>query len=367
MRPGDFIDPDRILTYTYRSHDGSLLGPLIRRHICLKLLPLVPRGLSANLITMIGHIAIAVGFLWIVALRYGPLEGWESDGWPYLVPMLSLAMILITDDIDGLQARRLGISSPLGDFIDHWLDALAGFLVPLGAFVAYGADPFLVVVFIVFCGFAWWTGTAERWVTGELRLPPVSEVEMNVLMMVIHLVAAIAGPGVWHLTFFDVALIDGFVWFGIVVTPVLTIIAAYRGDNARQSLPGLAATLAPLIIWFASVRQVASPPVYAVLLPMIFGMAIAGHVGELLRRILIGTRERPYDWLAIGVGGILLVSLIVPAARTPAAIGLLAGLAGIALSVRLAFQFVQTLRYMMNRRGDALFATRAVASTQIVS
>jgi phosphatidylglycerophosphate synthase len=359
LRDDDFEYRDRVMDYSYRAHDDSLLGPLIRCHVSVKLLPYIPCTISANALTISGHVAVAFGFLWSMVIGAGPLAGWEAPRWVYLVPAVALAVYLITDDVDGPQARRIGASGPLGDFLDHWLDALAGFLVPLGAFAAYGADPPLTAAFIVLCGLAWWTATAERWVTGELRLPPISDVEMTVIMMAIHLAAAIGGPKVWKQTVLGITLIDGVVWFGVISTVILTVTAAARGGPARRSIPGLMATLVPLGIWYMTALYADLPIAASVLVPLIFGMAIAAHVGEILRRCLIGTRQHPYDKVLIAVGIMLLLSLLPAQLRAPAVVGLITGMAALAIAIHLVHQFAQTVRYIMERRGESLFARRS--------
>jgi phosphatidylglycerophosphate synthase len=356
LRDADFKDRDRVLHYSHRSHDGSLLGPWLRRSICVKLLPYIPLNISANALTITGHIAVVIGFLCSMAVSRGPLVEWSATRWISLVPAAALTVYLIADEIDGMQARRIGASGPLGDFMDAWLDTLAGFLVPLSAIAAYGATPVLTVAFVILCGLAWWTVHAERWVTGELRLPRISEIEMIAIVMAIHLIAAILGPQIWQTTVLGVTLIDGVVWFGIASVTILIVTAGVRAGPARRSIPGFLATLAPLVTWY-SVLIVAVPPVASsVAVPLIFGMAIAAHIGELQRRRLIGTREQPYDTLLVVIGGLLLLSLLPADFRTPATAGSITWAAALAIAIRLAHQFAQTVRYIVDRRGDSLFA-----------
>lgn len=345
------------MDYEYRAHDGSLLGPVIRRHICQPLLPYIPRNVSANALTFTGHVGVVLGFLWILAINRGPLTAWSESGWPYLVPAAALALFLITDDVDGLQARRLGVSGPLGDFIDHWLDSLAGFLVPLTAFIAYGATPSLAVAFVVACGLAWWTGTALRWKTGELRLPRLSEVELNALMLLVHLVAVVGGPRLWQYRVSGLTLIDGIAWFCFISAAVVTVSAVTRGGPERRSMPGLAASLLPPLVWYGIIASAAPAMAGSALVTLLFGMTISAHVGELLRRCLIGTRERPYDPVLICIGAALLSSGLVPALRNTGTAETAAAIAVAAAGLRLAYQFTETVTYIMNRRGDRLFAT----------
>ena len=54
---------------------------------------------------------------------------------------------LFSDGVDGKQARRIGVSGPLGELFDHGLDSYIVFLIPYSLISVYGRDP----VFSVSC------------------------------------------------------------------------------------------------------------------------------------------------------------------------------------------------------------------------
>ena len=77
------------------------------------LMPFVPRALPANIITIISSSLLYLG----LSLSYYS----NPPGW--LLAVL-LILFLVGDHLDGLQARKTNTSSALGEFVDHFLDAI---------------------------------------------------------------------------------------------------------------------------------------------------------------------------------------------------------------------------------------------------
>ena len=347
----DFDNPERVRSYVYRCSNQSILYPLLRRYLCQPLLVIVPTSWSPNLITFFGHGAVLLGFIWIVALGESWLSAAALGAVTSLVPAASIALYIVADTLDGLQARRLGVSGPLGDYLEHGLDAIAGTLIPLGALMAYGADMGLAAALVLGCAMAWWTATAERWTTGELRLPPFSEIETHGLVMATHLVAAVAGPGFWRQAIFGVAAIDGMAVIGIAVSAVIAGIAISKIGPATASLPGLGASLLLFAGWYLGLRlaipEFAGSPWPA----LILGLASACHVEELLRRCLLGTKPQPYNWILVLTGGVLAFSLMLPATRNADLQQAAMTLAIAVVGVRLISQFASAIRFISSTLG----------------
>lgn len=355
-----FNDPERIRSYVYRCRDQSILSPLLRRYVCQPLLTVIPKSWAPNLITLLGHVSILIGFIWIaVFTQGGPMASLGPV--TFLISAVSIAIYILADIIDGLQARRLGVSGPLGDYIEHALDTSAGFLVPLGALMAYGADMGFGTMLVLGCGMAWWTTTAERLTTGELRLPPFSDIESHALFMTIHLVAAVAGPDFWRLPFLAVPAIDAAVLFGIAVSAVISSIAIFKVGPAITSLAGLGASWLPYMIWYLTLRakdlELAASPLPA----FIFGMIAARHVEEMLRRCILGTKPLLLDWPIILTGIALIASLLPPLAHD-ASLQLAAMIAAtVAVTLYTIGQFVIAARFLASTLNIRLFSLPAHA------
>lgn len=223
----------------------------------------------------------------------------------------------LADLLDGLQARRIGASGPLGDYLEHALDAVSGFLLPLGTVALCGGDIGIATVLALGCSVAYWTSAAERCATGELRLPPFGDIETYVLLIAILTAGAVFGADVWQRGFLGVAMIDGIAILGIAISAAVSFMAVLRIGATIGSLPGLAASLVPLVAWYAGIRMTDSGLEGSLLPALAIGVATACHVEELLRRHLLGTTPRPFNTILIATGIVLASSLLLPEARSP--------------------------------------------------
>ncbi|XP_059055752.1 ethanolaminephosphotransferase 1-like [Achroia grisella] len=106
------------------------------------------------------------------------------------------------DGIDGKQARRIGVSGPLGEMFDHGLDSYIVFLIPYCLVSLFGRDHifslptirgFLLCVSITL---NFYTSHCEKYSTGTLYLPWGYDLSMWVAT-IIFLVPYWLGAGVY--------------------------------------------------------------------------------------------------------------------------------------------------------------------------
>lgn len=83
---------------------------------------------------------------------------------------------IFPDGIDGKQARRIGLSGPLGELFDHGLDSYTAALIPACLYSIFGrvypsVEPLRMyyVVWMVFFNF--FISHWEKYLTGVLYLP----------------------------------------------------------------------------------------------------------------------------------------------------------------------------------------------------
>ena len=132
-----FSDPQKVFSYSYQCRDSSLLMPYFRRYVCQQILKVIPRTCSPNLLSLLANLASFLVFALVIGVL-GPFEAMaRSSQLVFLLPALGIFVYVALDNTDGPQARRIGLSSPLGDFMDHWLDGFSGFTVPLGIMVVF--------------------------------------------------------------------------------------------------------------------------------------------------------------------------------------------------------------------------------------
>jgi len=103
--------------YKYSANDASLMTPILYRFFLVPMLKIVPYQIPANFITLFSNSCVLASFI-IATLGYYRGNFFLH----FLIPILSFTYI-VGDCFDGVQARRTGTSSPLGEYFDHFLDA----------------------------------------------------------------------------------------------------------------------------------------------------------------------------------------------------------------------------------------------------
>ena len=288
---GPLEDPERVYHYDFELDERSLIQPPFNRWVNLPLLARLPDTIAPNVYTFLGHGCSLAAFAMLMAAPPAGLEGLAARAISALAALL-LFVYCVTDSIDGLHARAIGVANPLGDFYDHGLDTLAGFMIPLGGMVAYGARPVTSLALVGAFALGWWANNLERRRAGPLTLPPFGAMEGNFVAIAIHLGAAAAGPELWQLRAGPLALID---WIGAgaclgFAAVALPALIAVGRDRAR-ALPVLVDLAACALAWTGA-RRAGLDPSWVVL---VLGLAATRHSWAILRHILIGARLRVGD------------------------------------------------------------------------
>lgn len=195
---------ENLKKYQYKGVDKSLVSRYILNPFWTWFVTLWPHSVAPNTITLIGLSIVFFNFFTL--LYYDPLYLTEKDGnynpprWVYFTWAVGLFLYQSLDAIDGKQARRTGMSGPLGEMFDHGCDALNTTLECILASRALGL------------GRSWWTvssqiatlanfylTTWEEYHTGQLFLSYISGPVEGILMIVtIYIVTGIFGPTVWE-------------------------------------------------------------------------------------------------------------------------------------------------------------------------
>ncbi|KAJ4478390.1 Choline/ethanolaminephosphotransferase [Lentinula aciculospora] len=194
--------------YVYNGVDKSILSKHILNPFWAWFVTLWPLSIAPNTITLSGLSIVIFNF--ITLLYYDPSYLSEKGGvytprWIYLTWAIGLFLYQTFDAIDGKQARRTGMSGPLGQMFDHGCDALN---TTLEAIIAAQA---------LNLGRSWWTlasqvatlgnfylTTWEEYHTGCLYLGVFSGPVEGILMIVaIYIITWIYGPSFWDTGILD--------------------------------------------------------------------------------------------------------------------------------------------------------------------
>ena len=131
--------------YHYCCEDRSILIGPFRRYWAMLFMPTLPRCVPANLVTLFASALMWVALACAVA------------GFPANAAMRALwfagllHFYLVYDHLDGMQAKRTGTSSALGEYLDHSLDVYHGAIAVLVIFSLVGFDRPLLVLLMLGC------------------------------------------------------------------------------------------------------------------------------------------------------------------------------------------------------------------------
>ncbi|CAB3255210.1 unnamed protein product [Arctia plantaginis] len=155
--------------YKYSAIDTSPIGKYLMHPTWNTIVKITPKSIAPNVITFAGFILMLIAVLLLTVYdpefyaaggRFGSKSyPNEIPNWVFITCGVFIFLAYGLDGIDGKQARRLGVSGPLGELFDHGLDSYIVFLIPYALISVFGRDPeyslncfrgFLIVVSVAF-------------------------------------------------------------------------------------------------------------------------------------------------------------------------------------------------------------------------
>lgn len=275
------------MSKTYEVHDKSLLAEPFKRWLWLPLLARVPLSLSANSMTLGGTalnmLAAAIAIL-VAPSRLSTA----------LISVLIFAYLCI-DNMDGAQARRTGTSSPLGEFLDHWLDGMNGTLLSLGAVVSWGAMDLRGMMAIAATGLAYsLTMWEQRW-TGRAHFGRLGNIEGIFGVSLMFALQSGLGNELFckRPLVLGQSLSDLFVWLSLVASS-LTALGPVLRVGRLSNLPAILLGYALPIVWYAlhSLPFVPAALLLVGLTPLLGGRMIVARLNP-------ASKAGPEKWLLL--------------------------------------------------------------------
>jgi phosphatidylglycerophosphate synthase len=129
----------------YICEEHSFTYSFLSRYLFKPIGARLPNKLSPNALTLSGVLGcfLSVLFVWL---------GVNVSAWFYLLAAAGGLWEFLADNLDGLHARRTGQTSPLGEFLDHWLDTICLSLLTLSLLYFFGADTFWMIFTAIIIG-----------------------------------------------------------------------------------------------------------------------------------------------------------------------------------------------------------------------
>jgi len=130
----------------FHAEVNSGLEPILVERLFTPLLRWVPESVAPNTISLIGTLVawLTLGLTYL-STQLAPL----GQGLALAGAGVGVFLSMTADCLDGMQARRTGRTSKLGEFLDHWLDAVHVPMVSAGLGLALGLEPWQVVLILI--------------------------------------------------------------------------------------------------------------------------------------------------------------------------------------------------------------------------
>jgi ethanolaminephosphotransferase len=210
--------------YVYKCLNNSLLEPFLIP-LWESLVKLTPWWIHPNILTLLGSLAIVPSFFFYSYYSWSMCE--VVPWWVCIVAFLGIFIFQTFDNMDGRQARRLRLSSPIGDWFDHSLDILSLYLLLSQVSTSFfrgisnypALNVFAQLAPAVLHYFVFWD---RRW-TKELFLGPFAMTEGQVVISSLLVLGQILGKEtITQVVFGDVQVND---LFAIAAAGLFTVIS----------------------------------------------------------------------------------------------------------------------------------------------
>lgn len=253
----------------YHVQDHSLLVPVLKRLVWTPVLSLVPERASANTLTLTGTFLSAIAFA---------ITAFVS---PTRLSCAVIAVLVFTyltlDNIDGAHARRTGTSSPLGEFLDHWLDAINMAFLFVGSINTWQIPPERGVIVMVLAVLSYTLTFWEQRVTGRIHMGRMGNVEGIFTVSLFYLAGAVFGPTrvIETKLIFELTAIDLFWLSAILSTGFTTVGPIGRVASRYREVAEIVAPVVMAAIWYFGGRVEA---LHVLALLMVLAPALAGRM-----------------------------------------------------------------------------------------
>lgn len=173
--------------YNYSAQDISIFDVLVLSKVLPKLSNITPWGLPANIITIFSNTCVFIAFIIAMLSVKGIYTLW------FAIPFLLIAY-LIGDALDGVQARKTKTGSPLGEFMDHFLDCFVNAELFIPFLVCYkAANPYLIFLVLVKAYITQAAAFWERYKNGHMYFGRFSTSETIIGLALIITVSYFSG------------------------------------------------------------------------------------------------------------------------------------------------------------------------------
>jgi phosphatidylglycerophosphate synthase len=270
---------------------NSRLEPLVIAKICQPALRLVPLSVPPNAITLFNAGVVWTSFLLAaVATELQPGAALIFR----VIAGFGVFAAMVLDCLDGMQARRTNRCSRVGEFLDHWLDALTMPLTAGALILTLELDVWSTTAAIVTTGMVFNAQLVLQHHTGRFVGPPTAGLDAQLMLSVSFVALAVVLYFVPRDTAWLTLGLTAFAW-AAAVGGVRNCLFFYRllGRQALDHFKYVALCLAfGALYWLGLMSDTA----YVILVAFV-GFRISGST---VLATLTGQRYHGWDWTAAG-------------------------------------------------------------------
>ena len=199
------IYEDHTENYSYNCIDKSLLLSYFKNYYVRFYFKFVPRFLTANYITLLSSFLNLIMLFVLVAKPNSSLLA--------IVAVFCIHGYVVGDHLDGMQAKETKTGSPMGEFLDHYLDVYNGSIVLYVVLELFGNIPvevFFVLFWLNFLAFG--ATMMEELETGNLTFGKIGTLE-GIAVLIIFLISWAIPPlrKLW-----ECEMIAGYQWYWLI-------------------------------------------------------------------------------------------------------------------------------------------------------
>ena len=209
--------------YKYRCIDESILLPFLKKYVYSVLHRCIPYGVPANYLTLVSIIVIWSCFLYLIGVN----TPYDAD---IIIVFFAITIYVIFDHFDGLQAKKTGTGSPLGEILDHYSDVFNGSIILYLFFRILQIELGCIFYLVIWANLVAFTVTyLEQSIRKELYFGKIGSLE-GVLLILFILGSLMTSQGKYFWLknkFFDIPL-HVLLVIGLILGVIFTVAGSIR-------------------------------------------------------------------------------------------------------------------------------------------
>ena len=213
--------------YQYRCIDKSILLPFLKKYVFSVIHRSIPYGVPANYLTLVSIIVIWSCFLYLIGVD-------TPDDTDIIIVFFAITIYVIFDHFDGLQAKRTGTGSALGEILDHYSDVFNGSIILYLFFRILQIELSWVFYLVIWVNLVAFTITyLEQGIRKELYFGKIGSLEgVSLILIIIGSTMTSHGKNFWlGNTLFAIPL-----HFYLVIGLILGVVFTVAGSIRRLQL-----------------------------------------------------------------------------------------------------------------------------------